>query len=131
MTEFLFNSSALMPGQNVAIGGPATGAANAQAVTVNRVTLRPIGFDGTLVANSASSAKGTFQMQITGFSGVLVPNPVTVYVGGGTGFRYGFAGFGDTDGSPSTAIRVVGLLLKDPTTGKPLLLARFVDHDHQ
>jgi len=44
LTEFLFNSSQLLPGQHVSVGGPATGAANAQAVTVNRVVLRHWGF---------------------------------------------------------------------------------------
>lgn len=130
MAQFLFNSSTLTPGQNVAIGGPTSGAANAQAVSVDRITLRPMGFDGTLVANSASSARGTFQMQINGFTGVLVPQTVTVFIGGKTGFRYGFGGFGDLDGSPSTTIRVVGLLLRNSTTGQPVLLARWVDHDH-
>ena len=40
LAEFLFNQSLLLAGQRVAVGGPASGAANAQAVTVNRVMLR-------------------------------------------------------------------------------------------
>jgi hypothetical protein len=40
LTQFLFNSSSLLPGQHVAIGGPAIGATNPQAVTTKRVVLR-------------------------------------------------------------------------------------------
>lgn len=124
-TQFLFNSSAMVAGQTVAVGGPATGAANASAVTVNRVSLRNWGFNGTIVKGSQSSANGTFQMQINGFAGVLVPQNVTVYLGAKSDFRYGMGKFGDlADGA---SIRVVGLLLKNPTTGQLVLLARHVD----
>jgi hypothetical protein len=124
--NFLFNSAQILPGQSISIGGPATGAANGQAVTVNRVVLRQVGFNGTVVAGSIKPGKDTFQMQITGLTGVLVPNPVTVYLAGHTGFRFGWGQFGDlTDGAN---VRVVGLLLKDPVTDGGVLLARFVDN---
>ena len=125
LTEFLFNSSQLLPGQHVSVGGPATGAANAQAVTVNRVVLRHWGFNGTVVANSVSSANGTFQMQINGFAGLLVPQTVTVYTGGPTKYRDGFGSLSDVTAGEN--VRVVGLLLKDPTSGKTVLLAHYVD----
>ena len=54
LTQFLFNSSQLLPGQSVAIGGPASGATNPQAVTVKRVVLRHWGFNGTVVAGSVN-----------------------------------------------------------------------------
>lgn len=124
-TQFLFNSSAMVAGQTVAVGGPATGAAKASAVTVNRISLRNWGFNGTIVKSSQSSANGTFQMQVNGFAGVLIPQTVTVYLGGKSDFRYGMGKFGDlTDGAK---IRVVGLLLKNPTTGQLVLLARHLD----
>jgi hypothetical protein len=124
-TQFLFNSSGLTAGQSIAVGGPATGAANANAVTVDRVTLRNWGFNGTVVKGSQNSATGSFQLQINGFAGVLVPTPVTVYLGGHSDFRFGLGGFTDlTDGAN---IRVVGLLLKNPTNGKLVLLGRHVD----
>ena len=72
-TQFLFNSSSLVAGQDVAIGGPASGAANAADVTVNRIHLRNWGFNGTIVADSQNSGKGSFQMQVNGFAGVLIP----------------------------------------------------------
>lgn len=124
-TQFLFNSSGLVAGQSVAIGGPASGAANASAVTVKRVALRNWGFNGTIVKGSQNSAGGSFQMQINGFAGVLIPETVTVYLGNHCDFRYGMGSFGGlTDGSN---IRVVGLLLKNPSTGQVVLLARHVD----
>ncbi len=124
-TEFLFNSSALVAGQAVAIGGPASGAANENAVTVDRVTLRNWGFNGTIVKGSQSASTGSFQMQVNGFAGVLIPETITVYLGNACDFRYGLGAF--TDLADGANIRVVGLLLKNPTTGQVVLLARHVD----
>jgi hypothetical protein len=124
-TQFLFNSSALVAGQHVAVGGPATGATNPDAVTVDRVTLRNWGFNGTVVAGSQSASNGTIQMQVNGFAGVLIPQPITVYFGPGSDFRFGLGAF--TNLADGTNIRVVGLLLKNPTTGNVILLARHCD----
>jgi Domain of unknown function (DUF4382)/Domain of unknown function (DUF5666) len=124
-TQFLFNSSGLVAGQALAIGGPASGAANPQAVTVTRIHLRNWGFNGTVVAGSQNSTNGSFQMKINGFAGVLVPETVTVYMGGDSDFRYGMGAFGDL--SDGANIRVVGLLLKNPANGQVVLLARHVD----
>jgi Domain of unknown function (DUF4382)/Domain of unknown function (DUF5666) len=124
LTQFLFNASTLLPGQHVSVGGPLSGAANADALSVNRVVLRNWGFDGALVPNSISN--GTFQMNINGFAGLLVPGqPVTVYTGAGTRFRDGFNSVADV--SSATHIRVVGLLIKDPTSGDSVILARYID----
>lgn len=125
LTQFLFNSKTLLPGQHVSVGGPASGAANQSAVTVKRVVLRDWGFNGTVVAGSEDPADGKFQMTINGFVGVLIPQTVTVYTASGTGFRYGLNGISNlTDGAD---VRVVGLLLKDPTSGNTVLLAHDVD----
>jgi Domain of unknown function (DUF4382) len=125
LTEFLFNSSALLPGQHVVIGGPASGAANAQAVSVNRVMLRLWGFNGTVVPGSVNASGNTFQMQVNGFAGLLIPQTVTVYVAGPTVFRDGVTGLATVPSS--TNVRVVGLLLKDPVSGQTVLLAHYVD----
>jgi hypothetical protein len=123
LTQFLFNSRALLPGQHVSIGGPATGATNAKAVTAKRVVLRNWGFNGTVVAGSVNTSNNTFQMNVNGFAGLLVSNPVTVYVGGD--FR---DGLGSMSSLPAASnIRVVGLLIKDPLSGNPVLLARHTD----
>ena len=125
LTKFLFNSAGLLPGQHVAIGGPASGATNASAVTAKRVVLRNWGFNGTLVAGSVNTGTNTFQMNVNGFAGQLVSNPITVYVSPVTGFRFGLTDMSDV--STASKIRVVGLLIKDPLTGNPVLLARYVD----
>ncbi len=125
-TQFLFNPSTLLPGQHVSVGGTLAGAANGNALSVKRVILRNWGFNGTVVANSVNTGNSTFQMNINGFAGLLVPGqPVTVYVAGGTKFRDGLNTLSDV--STSTDIRVVGLLIKDPTSGKSVILARYVD----
>ncbi len=125
LTQFLFNSSSLVAGQDIAMGGPASGAASASDVTVKRIHLRNWGFNGTIVAGSQSSTNGTFQMQVNGFAGVLIPETVTVYLGPDCDFRYGFAAFNDL--ADGTNIRVVGLLLRNPTNGNVVLIARHVD----
>jgi hypothetical protein len=125
LTAFLFNSSSLLPGQHVAVGGPASGATNPQAVTVKRVVLRHWGFNGTVVAGSVNASNDTFQMQVNGFAGILVPQTVTVYVAGPTVFRGGLTGVGAVQGGAN--VRVVGLLLKDPISGQTVLLAHYVD----
>jgi hypothetical protein len=124
-TQFLFNQSALTAGQAVAVGGPASGAANASNVSVARIHLRNWGFNGTIVPASQNTSNGTFQMKIDGFAGVLIPQNVTVYLGQGSDFRYGMGKFGDL--TNATHIRVVGLLLKNPTSGQLVLLARHLD----
>jgi hypothetical protein len=125
LAQFLFNPSGLLPGQHVAVGGPATGATNPQAVTVKRVVLRNWGFNGTVVPGSVHTATDSFQMKINGFAGVLVPQTVTVYITGDTLFRDGLNSLGDL--SSRADVRVVGLLLKDPTSGQTVLVGHYVD----
>jgi Domain of unknown function (DUF4382) len=126
-TDLLFNSYALTPGQEIAVGGtdaeatPATGT----AITVNRIHLQNWGYNGTIDAGSQNSGQGSFTMTVNGFAGQVVPSKVTVFLGPQCDFRYGLGAFSDlTDGS---SIRVVGLLLKNTTNGDLVLLARHVD----
>jgi len=125
LTQFVFNSHSLLPGQHVSVGGPASGAANSQAVTVKRVVLRDWGFNGTVVAGSVDTVNRTFQMTVNGFAGQLITGPVTVYVGGGTAFRDGLSGLSSL--SITANVRVVGLLIEDPLSGGPIILARYLD----
>ncbi len=125
LTQFLFNPSGLLAGQAVAIGGPASGATNPQAVSAKRVVLRHWGFNGTVVPGSLNTANGTFQMQVNGFAGLLIPQTVTVYVASNSTFRNGLTGMSGV--LASVNVRVVGLLLKDPVSGTTVLLARYVD----
>jgi hypothetical protein len=66
LTHFVFNESLLLPGQHVSVGGPATGAANANGVTVKRVVLRHWGYNSTVVANSVNTAKAHSRSRLTG-----------------------------------------------------------------
>ncbi len=125
LPQFLFNSSALLPGQSVSIGGPASGAANANAVTTNRVVLRHWGYNGTVVPGSVNASQDSFQMHVNGFAGVLIPETVTVYIGSKTSFRDGFADLSNIAGNNN--VRVVGLLLHDPASGHAVMLAHYVD----
>jgi hypothetical protein len=123
--QFLFNQSALLPGQHVAVGGPASGAANASGVTVKRVVLRHWGFNGTVVSGSVNTSNDTFQMQVNGFAGVLIPQTITVYIANNCEFRDGLTQLSDV--SSATNVRVVGLLLKNPVNGNTVLVGHYVD----
>ena len=125
LAQFLFNQSALLPGQHVSVGGPASGAANASAVTVKRVVLRHWGFNGTVLPGSVNTSNNSFQMQVKGFAGLLIPQTLTVYIANNCEFRDGFAQLGDI--SAATNVRVVGLLLKNPTNGNTVLVGHYVD----
>ncbi len=124
-TNLLFNSSALVPGQEIRVGGQASAETSLTALTVDRIHLQNWGYNGTVVAGSQNSGQGTFQMQVTGFAGVVIPSTITVYLGPVCDFRYGFGAFGDL--SDGTNVRVVGLLLKNTSNGQLVLLARHVD----
>ncbi len=125
LTEYLFNSSTLLAGQRVAIGGPATGATNPQSVSVKRVVLRCRGYDATVVPGSVNTSTGSFQIQVNDFAGLLIPETVTVYTDPNTSFRTTLTSIASVQGG--TNVRVVGLFLKNPATGNAILLARYVD----
>jgi hypothetical protein len=122
-TNALFNSSLLVPGQHISIGGPFAGG----AVTVKRVVLRHEGHTGTLVANSVNIGASTFQFNSNGLAGVLFNGPVTVFVTPFTRFGGGLTGLSSLSSNPTNPLRVVGLVLKDPISGQPVFVARRVD----
>ncbi len=122
-TEFLFNPYALTPGQEIAVGGAdPTGSG---PISVKRIHLQNWGYNGTVEPKTQNSGQGTFTMKITGFAGLVVPTDVIVYLGPQCDFRYGFGAF--TDLADGASVRVVGLLLKDPTNGQLVLLGRHID----
>jgi hypothetical protein len=128
LSKFLFNSNQLLAGQDVAIGGPASGVTGTNAITnMKRVVLRHWGFNGTVVTPLANQPPGTFQMQISGFAGVLIPQTVTVYPVGPSAmmWRFGYSSAGAV--MVGDNVRVVGLLIKDPTSGATVLLAHYID----
>jgi hypothetical protein len=125
ISSLIFNPSALVPGQSIGIGGPASGATDEKAVTVKRVTLREGGYVGKVVKGSVRPVKDTFQMKVDGFAGQLIPQTINVYLTGHTEFRYGYSGIRTISGGD--LVRVVGLLLKDPATGDTILVGKYVD----
>jgi hypothetical protein len=121
-SNIFFNSSLLVPGQHVSIGGPFSNG----AVTVKRVVLRHEGHTGTLVAGSANTGTSTFQFNSNGLAGILFNGPVTVYVTPFTRFGGGLTSLQDLTNNPTNPLRVVGIVLKDPISGQPVFVARSV-----
>jgi hypothetical protein len=122
-TNFLFNSSLLVPGQHVSVGGPFSNG----AVTVKRVVLRHEGHSGTWVVGSTDTGASTFQFNSNGVAGVLFNGPVTVYCTPFTKFRGGLTGLSSLTGTAAINLRVVGLVLKDPISGQPVFVAHSVE----
>jgi Domain of unknown function (DUF4382) len=121
--SFLFNSSLMVPGQRVSVGGPFSEG----AVTVKRVVLRHEGHVGTWVVGSTDTGASTFQFNSSGLAGVLFNGPVTVYCTPFTNFRGGLNSLSDLTGTTALNLRVVGLILKDPISGQPVFVARRVE----
>jgi len=119
-TNLLFNDQALTPGQEITVGGADP---TASPFDVKRIHLQNWGYNGTVVAGSEKPGQGTFQMNVNGFAGQVISSPITVYLGGGCDFRFGFGKFDDV--TDNASIRVVGLLLK--LNGQEVLVARHVD----
>src|SRR5271156_2914045 len=127
LTQFFFNSSLLVPGQHVSIGGPLSDASNPQAVTVHRIVLRHEGHRGEWVTGSTNTGNGTFQFNSNGLAGVLFNGPITVYTTPVTQYLGGLNGLSGLSGGSAIPLRVVGLILKNPSTGQPVFVARSVE----
>jgi hypothetical protein len=125
LAQFLFNPSTLLAGQHIAVGGPASGVSGETVTNMKRVVLRNWGFNGTVVPGSENASNDTFQITVNGFAGVLIPQTVTVYITGKTVFRNGLNGLSDI--TDNDKVRVVGLLLKDPTSGNSVIVGHYVD----
>jgi len=121
-SNIFFNSSLLVPGQHISIGGPF----NNGQLTVKRVVLRHEGHTGTLVPNSANTGTSTFLFNSNGLAGVLFDGPVTVYVTPFTRFGGGLTSLQDLTSNPTNPLRVIGVVLKDPISGQPVFVARSV-----
>jgi hypothetical protein len=127
LTTFFFNSSLMVPGQHISIGGPASGATNSQMVTAHRIVLRHEGHAGEWVAGSTNTGNGTFQFNSNGLAGVLFNGPITVYTTPVTQYLGGLNGLGDLSGGSAIPLRIVGLVLKNPANGQPVFVARSVE----
>ena len=122
-TNMFFNSSLLVAGQHVSVGGPFSNG----AVTVKRVVLRHEGHNGAWVLGSTNVGASTFQFNSNGLAGVLFNGPITVYCTPFTVFKGGLTGLGDLNGTATINLRVIGLVLKDPISSQPVFVAHSVE----
>ena len=122
-TNMFFNSSLMVAGQHVGIGGPFSNG----TVTVSRVVLLHEGHTGTWVVGSTITGAGTFQFNSNGLAGVLFNGPVTVFVTPFTQFGGGLSGLSSLSGTSAIPLRVVGLVLKDPISNQLVFVARRVE----
>ena len=126
LTALLFNQSALVPGQRVAIGGT-LGANN--ALTVKRVVLEWQGQEGAWQVGSTnvvSGNQGSFTFNDTSLAGILVGGPVKVLTSNFTQF-INLGGLSALAGANPIPVRVVGLMLKDPISGNTVIAAARVE----
>jgi hypothetical protein len=125
ITQLLFNSSNLITGQNITVGG----SLGNSSLTVKRVVLHRQGVFGPWVVGSTqiqNGNTGTFQITEQGILGVLLNNTkLTVLTSDATEFD-GLSGLSALSGNQAIPLDVVGLLLQDPVTGGPVLVANRV-----
>lgn len=124
LTNQLFNSTTLVVGQRIFIGGTVSGG----VFTPDMVSLRRQGVVGALVSGSVNvtggtgSNQGSFSMQNDALMSYAAGGPFTVYTGDATIFENinGLAGL-SAAGTPNLIAR--GLVFKDQTSGKPVVVA--------
>ena len=124
ITQLLFNSSKMVVGQAVAVGGTVDNTTNPPTLDARRVVLHRQGIDGQAVSGSIDLNAGTFQLQNNGFWGYVLQAPVNVLT---TNFTRFINVSGLSAITPSMKLRVVGLLLRD-SSGNPILVAGRVEN---
>jgi len=118
-TQQLFNSSSLVVGQRIFVGGTFMSG----TFTPEMVSLRRQGVVGSLVANSVnivSGNQGSFQMQNDLLMSYAAGGPFTVNTGNGTRF-VNINGLAGLQAAGSTNLVVRGLVFKDAVSGKPVV----------
>jgi len=128
LTSFLFNSSAVVAGQRIAIAGSINSSTSPASFVPARVVLERQGVEGDLVANSVvinNGNAGSFQLQNNAMLGFIVGGPLTVETANGTRF-HDISGLADIQAGGSMRLAAFGLMLKDPTSGAPVLFAHQV-----
>ena len=129
ITALIFNNSALTAGQRVGVGGKLVTTNGVADLTVHRVVLKRQGQGGTWVPGSTiitSNNAGSFQLTDNWTAGVLLPAPLTIITTNNTNF-VNLSGLSALTGSAPIPIRVVGLILINPVTSQPVMVARRVE----
>ncbi|HKS80671.1 MAG TPA: hypothetical protein VJR23_04130 [Candidatus Acidoferrales bacterium] len=129
ITALLFNNSALAAGQRVGVGGQLTMTNGVPNLTVHRVVLRRQGQQGTWVPGSTimnGNNNGSFSFTDNWTDGVLLPSPLTVITTDNTNF-VNLSGLSALSGNNPIPLRVVGIVLVNPSTGQPVFVARRVE----
>jgi hypothetical protein len=125
-TNFLFNSSELVAGQRIAIGGSIDAATN--AFVPSHIVLRRQGVVGDLVTNSVvinNGNAGSFQIQNNGMLGYILGAPLDVQTANSTRFQ-NVSGLAGIQSGGAMRLAAFGLVLKDQTTGAPNMYAHRV-----
>lgn len=124
ISHWIFNDHSIVTGQRIGLAG-AVDSTNSAQFDAARVTLRWQGHDGLVVPGSVNTTNGTFTFDANGLLGYVLPSSgVTVYTFPGTQWLGGLTSISDLANLPAnTQIRVVGLILKDPASGAPVLIA--------
>lgn len=125
-TSFIFNSSSLVPGQRVALGGSIDPTTN--AFVPARVVLRRQGVAGDLVLNSVTinnGNAGTFNLQNNNMFGYVLGAPLQVQTANTTHFN-DIGGLAAIQSGGAMKLATYGLILKDPTSGAPTMYAHRV-----
>jgi hypothetical protein len=125
-TNQLFNSSTLVAGQRIFIGGTYDSTAN--TFTAEGISLRRQGVVGDLVANSVTISNGnlgSFQLQNNLMLGYILGGPLTVKTSNMTNF-ININGLAGLQAAGSAKLIVHGLILEDPVTGAPVMWAHRV-----
>jgi hypothetical protein len=124
LTQQVFTNTSLVVGQRIFIAGTVSGG----VFTPDMVSLRRQGVVGALVSSSvvvtgkSGSNQGYFQMQNDALMSYSAGGPFSVYTGDLTWFENvnGLAGLASA-GTPNLVAR--GLVFKDSSTGKPIVVA--------
>ncbi len=130
VSTFLFNRGSLMPGQAISAGGQLITSTKPPGLDVRRVTLHRQGVAGDWVVGSTNiitGNNGSFRLNARGLTGVLFGASAKVLTSDRTRFINLPGGLADLGGTSTLPIRVVGLVLQDPISGNPVIIAWAVE----
>jgi hypothetical protein len=130
LSSYLFSDTSLIPGQDIGIAATIDSTVTPPAVNTVHVRLHRQGAAGQLAVGSVAAVSGntgSFTLNVEGMFGYIMGNSLTIETTDYTRWKGGLTGLSDLAGAGTALnIEVSGLLLKDSTTGKAVLLAGVV-----